>query len=210
MPLTQKHDSYVPPFTSKGNDMAANIEQQPAAGRNIWRIIGWGGAVTLILTPLVAMQFTTEVNWDETDFIFAAIIFGIVGGLIELAVRISTNWYFRFGAIFAVLAGFMVVWANGAVGMIGNEDNPVNLWFGAVLLIAIAGAIFSRFHKRAMATAMFAAGTTQAVIGLFAGILGTDMRGGIFTIVLATLWFVAGALFRALPAASYLAVSTKI
>jgi MFS family permease len=175
--------------------MTTNIERQPSERKHIWRIIGWGGAVALILTPLVAMQFTSEVNWDETDFIFAAIIFGIVGGLIELAVRISSNWYFRFGAIFAVLAGFMVVWSNLAVGMIGNEDNPVNLWFGAVLLIAILGAILSRLHKRAIAAAMFAAGTAQAAIGLFAGILGTDMRGGIFTIILATAWIISGALF---------------
>jgi hypothetical protein len=198
MPLTANHASYVPSFTQEGNDMTTNIETR--APRNIWRIVGWGGAVALILTPLVAMQFTQEVNWDETDFLFAAIIFGIVGGLIELAARASSNWYYRLGAIFAVLAGFMVVWANGAVGMIGNEDNPVNLWFGAVLLIAIGGAILSRFHKRAMAIAMFAAGTTQAAIGLFAGILGTDMRGGIFTIILATAWIISGALFRAAKA----------
>ena len=173
--------------------MTTNIETHKP--RNIWRIIGWGGAVALILTPLVAMQFTREVNWDETDFIFAAIVFGIVGGLIELAVRISSNWYFRFGAIFAVLAGFMVVGSNLAVGMIGNEDNPVNLWFGAVLLIAISGAILSRFRPGTIAPAMFATGTAQAAIGLFAGILGTDPRGGIFTIVLASFWFISGALF---------------
>ena len=51
--------------------MTTNIETH--APRNIWRIIGWGSAVALILTPLVAMQFTSEVNWDETDFIFNAI-----------------------------------------------------------------------------------------------------------------------------------------
>jgi hypothetical protein len=176
MPFITDSASYVPPITGKGNDMNTNIEQLPPARKHIWRIIGWGAAVTLVLSPLVAMQFTQEVNWDETDFIFAAIIFGIVGGVIELAVRVSSNWYYRLGAMFAVLAGFMVVWSNLAVGMIGNEDNPVNLWFGAVLLIAITGAALSRFQKRAMAIAMFAAGMTQAAIGLFAGILGTDMR----------------------------------
>ncbi|HEV7232666.1 MAG TPA: hypothetical protein VGN36_00375 [Sphingorhabdus sp.] len=165
--------------------------QQPAHRRHLWRIIGWGGAVALILTPLIAMQFTSEVNWDETDFIVAAIIFGIVGGLIELTVRVSKNWYFRAGAAFAVLAGFMVVWANLAVGMIGNEDNPVNLWFGLVLLIAILGAIKSRY----IAAAMFAAGALQAAIGLFAGVLGTDSRGGVFTIILSAFWIIAGALF---------------
>lgn len=176
--------------------MTTNIEQQPTARSSIWRIIGWGGAVALILTPLVAMQFTREVNWDETDFIVASVIFGIVGGLLELAVRLTKNRYARAGAFFAVLAGFVVIWANGAVGMIGGEDNPVNLWFGAVLMIAILGAIVSRFHARTMTTAMFVAGLAQAAIGLFAGVLGTDMLGGIFTIVLASFWFISAALFR--------------
>lgn len=141
-----------------------SITASPTTSRhfNIWRIIGWGGAAALVLAPLVAMQFTHEVNWDETDFIFAAVIFGIVGGLIELAVRKSSNWYFRFGSMFAVLAGFMVIWSNLAVGMIGNEDNPVNLWFGAVLLIAITGSIASRFLGGILPQAMCAAGSVQA------------------------------------------------
>lgn len=197
MPLTAKHGSYVPSIPVKGNDMTTNIDAQSGRRKHIWRIIGWGGAVALVLSPLVAMQITREVNWDKTDFIVAAIIFGIVGGLIELAVRLSSNWYFRFGAMFAVLAGFIVVWSNLAVGMIGNEDNPTNLWFGIVLLIAIAGAILSRFGKGKMAVATLAAGLAQATIGLFTGVLGTDMRGGIFTILLSGVWFISSALFYA-------------
>ena len=176
--------------------MNNNIEQHHAADHGqFWRIIGWGGAVALILTPLVAMQFTREVNWDETDFIFAAVIFGIVGGLIELAVRASSSWYYRSGAIFAVLAGFMLVWSNLAVGMIGNEDNPVNLLFGFVLLIAITGTLLSRLFNWAMPAAMVTAALTQASIGLFAGVLGSDTRGGIFTIILSVPWLIAGTLF---------------
>jgi hypothetical protein len=197
MPLTAKHGSYVPSIRAKGNDMTTHIEIESGPRRHIWRAIGWGGAVALVLSPLVAMQFTREVNWDETDFVFAAVIFGIVGGLIELAVRLSSNWYFQFGAMFAVLAGFMIVWSNLAVGMIGNEDNPVNLWFGAVLLIAICGAIFSRVHTATMVIATLAAGLAQAAIGLFAGVLGSDIRGGIFTIILSGAWAISGALFYA-------------
>lgn len=180
----------------KGNVMNTTSEQPRRRRVNPWRIIGWGGAIALILMPLVAMQFTNEVDWDETDFIFAAVIFGIVGGLIEFAVRLSTNWYSRFGAMFAVLSGFIVVWTNLAVGMIGNEDNPVNLWFGVVLLIAIVGSFASRFHSGMLPLAMATAGLTQASVGLIAGVLDADPRGGIFTIVLALQWLVAGALFQ--------------
>jgi hypothetical protein len=169
--------------------------QRQHQGVSPWRLLGWGGAIAIILTPLVAMQFTKEVNWDETDFIVATIIFGIVGGLIELAVRLSSNWFFRIGALFAVLAGFMLVWANLAIGLIGNEDNAVNLWFGAVLFIAIVGSIASRFRSSILPFAMFLAGALQVAIGIFAGILGSDMRGGKFTIVLSVAWFMASFFF---------------
>lgn len=164
---------------------------------NIWRITGWGGLALLLLTPLVAMQFTREVNWDETDFIVAGIIFAIVGGFVELAVRASSSWFYRIGAFFAIFSGFIVVWANLAVGMIGNEDNPLNLLFIGVVFGALTGAIAVRFRSEAMAHIMFIAGGAQALIATAFGILGTDMRGGIFSLGLAMLWILSGALFKA-------------
>lgn len=164
---------------------------------NLWRIIGWGGLALLLLAPLVAMQFSDEVDWDETDFIVAGVIFAIVGGFVELAVRASSNWFYRIGAFFAIFSGFIVVWVNLAVGMIGNEDNPVNLLFIVVVLGALAGAILARFRSEEMAHAMFVAGGAQALIAAIFGILGTDMRGGIFSLGLAMLWILSGALFRA-------------
>ena len=38
------------------------------------RTAPWVTGVLLLLLPLVALQFTDEVNWDETDFI----VFGII------------------------------------------------------------------------------------------------------------------------------------
>jgi hypothetical protein len=172
-----------------------NLANYAARPVPLWRIIGWGSAVALLIAPLIAMQFTREVQWDETDFLFAAIIFATVGGLAELTVHLTADWLSRLGASFAILAGFMVIWSNLAVGMIGNEENPVNLWFGAVLLSAVFGACLSRLHRAMMPTAMLAAGITQAAIGLFAGILGSDFRGGVFTIILSLPWLVSSALF---------------
>jgi hypothetical protein len=43
---------------------------------------------------------------------------------------------------------------------------------------------------------MATAGLVQASIGLVAGVLDADLRGGVFTIVLALLWFVAAILFQ--------------
>ncbi len=161
----------------------------------IWRILGWGSAVALVLAPLVAMQFTSDVQWDKTDFIIATVIFGIIGALVELTVLLTANPFSRAGGFLTILAGFMVLWANLSVGMIGDAGNPVNLLFGVVLLIAVAGAWLSILHRLILPTFMLAAGVTQFAIGLFAGILGSDFRGGLFTILLSTLWWLASVFF---------------
>lgn len=173
-----------------------NLEAKKS-GALLWRIIGWGGLGCLLLLPAVAMQFTDEVNWDETDFIVTGLVFSIVGGLVELAVRLSSNWFYRIGAFFGIFSGFVVVWSNLAIGMIGNENNPINLLFIPVLLIALGGAILGRFRNTALGWAMLLAGLAQAAIGIGFGVLGTDIRGGIFTLILSSLWLLSATLFHA-------------
>lgn len=159
-----------------------------------WRAIGWSIPALLMLLPLVAMRFTEEVNWTGSDFLFAAALFGSVGFMFELIVRKSSKLAYRFGAGIAVIAAFLTIWVNGAVGMIGSEGNPYNLLFGGVLLIALVGGTVARFQAAGMARAMLVAGVAQAVL---AGIgLATDLRGGAFSLVFAAPWLLSAALFR--------------
>lgn len=176
-------------------------KQQNSLHTNRWRIIGWGAALALLLTPLVAMQFTPEVNWTAGDFVFAALMFGTVGLLLELAVRMTRNGFYRAGSACAVLSAFLLVWVNGAVGLVGDEGSETNMLFLVVPVVALLGAIFVQFRGPGMAWAMFAAGTVQAGLAAIFGISGNDMRGGIFTVLLSGLWFVSGALFRKVQAA---------
>jgi hypothetical protein len=131
-----------------------------------WRVLGWGIAAVLLLLPLIAMQFTTEVNWTASDFVFAAIVFGLVGGTFELAVRKSGNLWYRGGVAMALATAFLLVWINGAVGIIGDEGNPANLMFLAVIAIAGAGAVVARFEAAGMARAMAMAAVAEGVVGL--------------------------------------------
>jgi hypothetical protein len=48
--------------------MAGNTEIDGTRGGSRWRIAAWATAAILLLLPLIAIQFTDEVNWDETDF----------------------------------------------------------------------------------------------------------------------------------------------
>ena len=57
--------------------------------KKFWRIARWSLAALILLLPLLAMQFTTEVAWDFADFmIFGALLAG-AGGAYELAMRVS-------------------------------------------------------------------------------------------------------------------------
>jgi len=164
------------------------------------RPLAWGGAAALLALPLVAMQFTREVEWQTGDFLFAAVMLGGVGLALELAVRISSNSSYRIGAGTGLAAGLMLIWVNGAVGYIGNEDNPYNLWFMGVVAIAFAGALISAFRPRGMAWSMLAAGISHAIVGLAGA--PQDPRTLILTIVFIGLWIGSARLFHIAAQAS--------
>lgn len=127
-----------------------------------WRLICWGAAGALLLAPLIG-----GFPWTVADYVFAAAMFGIVGGTMELALRRSGNRWYRGGVAVAVVTAFLLIWINGAVGIIGNEGNPANVMFLAVIGVALVGSIVGRFQARAMAKAMTAAaGAELAVAGV--------------------------------------------
>ena len=178
--------------------MAANMQNGGAGRKSPWTIAPWTSAAVLLLLPLIAMQFTHEVNWDETDFIvFGAMLVGACGAY-ELATRMTGNTAYRAAVGVAVVAAFLLIWINLAVGMIGSEDNPANLMYGGVLAVGIIGAFIARFQPDGMARAMGATALAQAsvaVIALFAG-LGSTGPSLFLTGFFAALWLMSAWLFR--------------
>ena len=152
-----------------------------------WRLIGWGGAALLLAIPWLA-----NFPWTASDFIVMGAMFAITGITIELAVRSSTDWAHRLAALVAILAGFLTVWVNLAVGMIGSDDNPYNLWFGGVLAVAISSALLSR-SSSTMAGMMVVTALAQAAVSIFG--FSTDPRGGVLSFAFAGLWLLSAGLF---------------
>ena len=185
----------------KGKAMAVTAENR-GWGSSPWRIAGWGVLVALLLAPAVAMRFTSEVAWDETDFILMGALLGSVGLGFEFLMRRSGSLAWRAGAGLAIVLAFLTVWVNLAVGMIGTEDNPANLMFAGVLATALAGAILARLRPAGMAWAMVAAATAQALVGAVA--LGNGLGVGDpnwpmdvigVTGLFCTMWLMAAGLF---------------
>jgi hypothetical protein len=140
------------------------------------------------------MQLTSQVDWTAADFVFAAVLIGGVGLLFELTVRMTGNRSYRAGVALALAASFLTIWATGAVGMIGDEGNPLNLMFAGVLAIALLASGLGRFRAKGMAWAMLAAAGAQfaaGTIGMF-----TDLLGGIYSALFAALWLASAAMFR--------------
>ena len=74
----------------------------------------------LLLLPLVAMQFTNEVNWNLFDFIVAGILLFGTGGLIEFAMRTIKQGGTRIWVILGILVVLFLIWAELAVGIFGT------------------------------------------------------------------------------------------
>lgn len=77
-------------------------------------------AALLLLVPLIAMQFTAEVNWTLFDFAVAGVLLFGTGILCELVLRKVKNRTYRLALCAALLLALMLVWAELAVGIFGT------------------------------------------------------------------------------------------
>jgi len=76
-------------------------------------------ACVLFAIPLVAMQFTTEVNWNGTDFIVWSLLLLVAGsiGILVTSKLPRSKWL---GAGVLITLVFVYIWAELAVGIFTN------------------------------------------------------------------------------------------
>ena len=148
--------------------------QSAGWARSPGRLLLWAIPTVLLVTPAVMMLQSVEGwLWGPFDFAFAAVLLYGTTALIDLAIRKGGSLAYRLGAALAVLVSFLLVWVNGAVGVIGNEDNPLNLMFIGIIGVALAGSALARFEARGMARAMLVAFALTAAIAVAALVLGS-------------------------------------
>lgn len=176
------------------------------ARRNLVRV----AAITLALLaiPFVAMQFSDEVAWTPSDFVFAGVMIAGTGLTFEFVVASVRTSTYRLATAAALGTTFLLIWVNMAVGLIGSEDNPANALYLAVLIVFAVGSVASRLRARAMSRAMFATAAVQIAIPFVAmAIWRPEIAGGQAMLDLVRLIFLnaffglsyvgAGALYRA-------------
>lgn len=159
---------------------------------------------SILMLPLVAMFFTDEVNWSPFDFIVMGILLFGTGFTYLLISKVSDSMAYRTAVGVAVVAGFLLIWVNLAVGIIGSEDNPANQLYAGVLAVAIIGAAIARLRPRGMALTLFATAFAQMLVPVIAliiwrpslentpGIVGVFILNAFF----AALFVVSALLFR--------------
>jgi hypothetical protein len=164
-------------------------------GRSL-RNLMWLGAAALLALPAIAMWRGVDgVDWSGGDFVVMGLMLATLCGLVELGASLSRSLAYRAAFAIAAGTGFLTVWVNLAVGMIGNENNAANLVFAGVLGIAAIGTAAAGFRARGMAWAMVAAGVAQLGCAGFALVAGTPHEA-VLIALFALPWLLAAALFR--------------
>lgn len=89
--------------------------------RPMWRVMLWGGLAILLALPGLAMMLEAEgVDWSTSDFIVMGMLLALVGLGIECMMRFVRNSRDRRIAIGAIVVGFVLLWAELAVGLVGT------------------------------------------------------------------------------------------
>jgi hypothetical protein len=85
---------------------------------SVWAIV----VAAVLMIPLIAMRFTTEVNWTAGDFIFGAIVLFGFAAIYEVATRNIVNKNDRIAVAVAVFLVLAFVWVGAATGFAGVFD----------------------------------------------------------------------------------------
>lgn len=168
--------------------MTATDHERRLLPDNALRMLLWGGAGSLLLLPWIAMQFTAEVNWTGFDFLVFGAMLGAVCIACEIALRASRSHAYRLAAVIAVGTGFLLVWINLAVGIIGSESNLENLVYAGVLAVAAIGAAVTRLRAAGMARAMLVTAGAHALTGVYGLAIGASIEAGVSALVFVAAW----------------------
>lgn len=146
----------------------------------------------VLMIPTAAMLLKVEGwAWSLADFVGAWVVIAGALAAYKFVASKAPNRAYRIAASLAVTTGIVLLWINGAVGLIGSENNPANLLYGGVLATGLIGAAVARLRPLGMARALFATACAQFLVPLVAmAIWRPDFGPGVVKVLLLNFGFV--------------------
>jgi len=158
--------------------------------------------ILILLIPLFGNLYFAGFYWELFDFVLAGgLIFSLLLGL-SFVRKQSVSGYYKIAWLLASLALFLLVWINGAVGIIGSEDNVANSLYLGVFLVFAVGSLITRFSSHGMSYVLFLTALVHSSIPVIAFLIWQpNLVTGmitvfIFNFLLALVWAGSGLMFR--------------
>lgn len=138
-------------------------------------------------------------NWTIADFLVAGCLLAVLGSGAWWVARPGRPWSRRLADFGMIGSNVLLIWINGAVGVIGTEDRDANLLYLILPVFGIAGAAASRWTGRARYLASLASAMAMVLIGGLALAFGWGEGGARWPVdvLSVTAVFTAGFLFAA-------------
>lgn len=156
-----------------------------------WRITAWSSAALVVMLILLV----DDVDWETGVVIILGIFLVTPAVLHELASRYSGERAFKLALTLAIGATLLLLWVNGAVGIIGDDDNPANMIYLAIPAVVLIGAVIARLKPHGMKRTLYLAAAAQVLVFGIALAAGWGFTGPI-TVFFVGMWLSSATLFR--------------
>lgn len=93
----------------------------------------------------------------------------------------TSSTAYRSAAALGVATALFLLWAIGALGVIGAEGNRTDLMYFGVLAVGAAGTVVARLEPAGMARAMTASAVATALVAVIA-LLGGEHRSPVTSV----------------------------
>lgn len=80
----------------------------------------YSAAAILLIAPLIAMKFTTEVNWTLSDFVIGGVLLFATAFAVDFVLKKVKTFKSKLILVFGILALLILIWAEMAVGIFGS------------------------------------------------------------------------------------------
>jgi len=133
------------------------------------------------------------------DFVVAGGLLAVLGSGASWVLRPGRLWSRRLADFGMIGGNVLLIWINGAVGIIGAAEQDANILYLMLPVIAFAGVVASRWRGQAKPVASLVSAATMVLIGGIAVALGWGEGSASWPVdvLVITAVFVTGFLFAA-------------